>query len=491
MARDNARSNADLDRNYKDSVLSIIAPSLTGSKGYQLAKLKRDYGREKGRMGEDQAQASQDLERGRGRNLEDIARTSQRGFQDINREATRGREDLTRGNERFGEDTAREQTRASSDLQKQTTDALTDATIQAKEAEIQHARTLTDIDKQYARDKQDLALAEADASREHTRALEDLAKQEKRAAEDFKETMTEIQHAREVFARDMNLTLTQMGVDLADKTGSGKNYTADDISNAAGLGKVNTADPNSTAQSGDTYAGNLAKKLLGQYASGTDYVPQTGPYLLHEGEGVITAAANKAGGYMSTLGGKKASAAGGANSGSGGTFDLAAIQAQQAAQARALIGSAGGKPDNAPSVFRPDYDFSKDVHNYTSGALYGASGDGTSSGIGGGSLGGSAPSSGGYSGIGAGGPNYLRGGGPAGPSGHSMWQPMFGPRGSGGGGNYGYQPPMGRGGFGGGSGVNLNIHVNNNGEQKTIQGASDKIKSFVGGLFNAGNAAVY
>jgi len=36
--------------------------------------------------------------------------------------------------------------------------------------------------------------------------------------------------------------------------------------------------------------------LLGSYASGTDYVPETGPYLLHKGEKVTTAAENASGG---------------------------------------------------------------------------------------------------------------------------------------------------------------------------------------------------
>jgi len=380
MARDNARSEQDLSRNYQQSLLSIVAPGLTSSKGYQIAKLQSDFKRESTRMREDQAQAGQDLERGRSRNLEDIgreqqrgsediARGQQRGSEDIGRSYTRGQEDIARGSQRFGEDTNREQSRASQDLAKQTTDALTDSFISAKEAEIEHTRAIQDQDREYARAKQDLQREETQAAREYTRTVEDLDKATKRLTEDFTETLTDIQHARETFARDTNLQLTQMGIDLADKTGSNKNYTADEVSNAAGLGKVNSANPNSTDNGGD-YASGLAKHLLGQFATGTDYVQQTGPYVLHRGEAVITAAQNQAGANQAVAGGANAAqlnpnspwqtfmrqmaggtfgqSAGGASSNSG--FDLGAIQNSAASSAAGMLGGLAGGGDTNGAV---------------------------------------------------------------------------------------------------------------------------------------------
>lgn len=41
--------------------------------------------------------------------------------------------------------------------------------------------------------------------------------------------------------------------------------------------------------------GGLIGKVLGSFATGTSYVPKTGPYLLHEGEKVVPAAANSSG----------------------------------------------------------------------------------------------------------------------------------------------------------------------------------------------------
>jgi len=41
---------------------------------------------------------------------------------------------------------------------------------------------------------------------------------------------------------------------------------------------------------------------LGSYADGTDYVPRTGQYLLHQGEKVVTAAENNSDGKSVTFG---------------------------------------------------------------------------------------------------------------------------------------------------------------------------------------------
>jgi hypothetical protein len=548
MNRDQARSSQDLQRNFKDSLTSIIAPGLTSSKGYQIAKLMRDYKREKGRMGEDQAQQRSDLERDRSRQVEDIDRTASRGAEDIGRSAARGaedigrnstrsKEDIARGNERFGEDTSREQSRGSQDLQKQTTDALTDSFIAAKEAAIEHTRTVQDQDREYARARQDESLAEADAAREHTRNLQDLAKEEKRAAEDFKETMDDIRVARERFARDMNLQLTQMGADLADKTGSNKNYTADEVANAAGIGNVVTANPNSTNSGGD-YASGLANKLLGRYANGTDYVPQTGAYILEKGEGVITEAANRqaganqavAGGanaaqlnpnspwqtFMRQMAGGTFGQSAGAASSNGG-FDLGAIQSSAASSAAGMLGGLAGAGNantgtahdqawytaqSSAAWQKHNADLVSNIQSqtgssdavsewrnqmlaqfqmYNNGGLAGGSGNTT----GGGAFGGNYTTPGASGGGGGLSNGSLEGQGPS-------WLDNFGPailakR-------QGYRPPM-RGGNGGGGGA---LHYNptynigsGGGMHPQIQQEIDRHKTALNGIANTIYSSVY
>jgi hypothetical protein len=52
-------------------------------------------------------------------------------------------------------------------------------------------------------------------------------------------------------------------------------------------------------------AGGIAELLgdfaLDDFATGTPYVPQTGPYLLHQGERVVPASQNTGGGGMSLV----------------------------------------------------------------------------------------------------------------------------------------------------------------------------------------------
>ncbi|MEN6639511.1 MAG: hypothetical protein ABFC95_09970, partial [Smithella sp.] len=72
-------------------------------------------------------------------------------------------------------------------------------------------------------------------------------------------------------------------------------YSGISGSNALGYTDTYLSSPN-TSSSLNLSSLNLdAGWSLTPYAEGTDYVPKTGPYLLHEGEAVITAAENKSG----------------------------------------------------------------------------------------------------------------------------------------------------------------------------------------------------
>ncbi|GAB4486025.1 MAG: hypothetical protein OHK006_13230 [Thermodesulfovibrionales bacterium] len=72
-------------------------------------------------------------------------------------------------------------------------------------------------------------------------------------------------------------------------------------SGSASFNMALNAQAAGAAQLGQVISQALANKPLGSYATGTDFVPQTGPYLLHKGERVIPA--GKSGGVTVSIGG--------------------------------------------------------------------------------------------------------------------------------------------------------------------------------------------
>lgn len=217
------RSNQDLDQGYQDSILGIVAPGLTSNPGYQLARLTRDYAKNKTRLGEDYQTNRQDLNINVDRQFADLAKGLQRGIDDLNKSFQRTVEDVNKSLTRTAEDIAVTLQRSSQDiattLQRTGADIATTlqragedmaTTMQRATADAATAVTdgVTDITTNFKRTMDDLNTnlqrATADMDVEHFRAYQDAMRQLQDAEQDYQTNRTEIQKSYNRTLEDLN-----------------------------------------------------------------------------------------------------------------------------------------------------------------------------------------------------------------------------------------------------------------------------------------------
>lgn len=266
LERNTARSTADINRGLKEGLISIVAPGLASSQGYQIAKLFRDTARQKQRLGEDTQFASQGLDlnyarqqqdilRSESRTLADAMRSLTRTFEDANLTLARSIEDATISLTRTLQDAAisydrtlqdaaisldrtlqdasisfsraiedaslsfsrgmqdlnLEQARASFDALKQANDSLLDASLSLRDANITEARALEDIAREHSRAMQDIDLqysrSMADIQTEYTRAVQDLVLAENDAAKEHTRTLADLALSERRGKEDFDFTM--------------------------------------------------------------------------------------------------------------------------------------------------------------------------------------------------------------------------------------------------------------------------------------------
>jgi hypothetical protein len=285
LERQTARSIEDLNKGLGDTLLSIVAPGLSGNKGYQLMKALRDYNIQKKRIGEDSATAGQNLNTDYQRQLQDISKNLSRTLEDLGIQAKRAAEDMQIAAQRFAEDQQLAAQRAEADALKASQDQLIDSTLALSDLNRQYARTIEDtnlsysrsmedLNTSYARSLQDLEIAQTDAAIAHSRALEDLALAEQRGKEDFKTSMENIQIAGDRFARDFDISIKE----TAQNIGSEFGVAVEDMQKLYQI--ISSQIAGQASNSGNPppqHAGGLYNVPIDNY-----------PALLHAGEMVLT-----------------------------------------------------------------------------------------------------------------------------------------------------------------------------------------------------------
>jgi hypothetical protein len=209
--RNYVRSNQDLDQGYQDSVLGIVAPGLTSNPGYQLARLSRDYAKNKTRLGEDYKTGREDLNISTDRQFADLAKSLQRGIDDLNKSFERTVEDVNKSLQRTTEDIATALQRSGEDIATALQRSAEDINTTLQRAGEDIATTMQRAGEDFAttmqRAKDDAATALSDGMTDITtnfqRTMDDLNTSLQRATEDmdlehyrnYQDAMRELQDA--------------------------------------------------------------------------------------------------------------------------------------------------------------------------------------------------------------------------------------------------------------------------------------------------------
>jgi hypothetical protein len=208
----NTRNNTELNRNFGNSLLDVINPSLSQNRGFQIARLMQQYQTQKSNLASDYQYEEGNLDISKSRSLRQI---------DQNRRYTQ-------------ESVDRDQRYTSQDLNTTKQRGLRDIGYATDNLNYAQNRDKMLAKRDYDRANQQLDFQQRDLTISFQRNAADINTQLTRLSENFNLANQSWQHANDVFARDFGISMQQMQNALADQTGSsdGNGGPSDEIKKA-------------------------------------------------------------------------------------------------------------------------------------------------------------------------------------------------------------------------------------------------------------------